>query len=148
MDCRGWGFVIRNNLGKWCWRGVKQGVGFSAFELEEAKACHFAMCTAMAYGYRNLVVDGDCQAFISKLHKKDVPNNSLCFFISNILSLLVRFDFIAWGFVKRGCNLVAHAVAHFQPVTFQERIWEEEGSAIVYYLATKDMCTCINHTLI
>ena len=46
VDCRGWGFV-------------NHSVGFSTPELEEARACHFAMCTTMAYVYRKLVVEGD-----------------------------------------------------------------------------------------
>jgi len=90
--------------------GVKQHVGFSTPEIEEARACQFALCTTMAYLYGHLVVEGDCLALISKLHKKFVPNNSLGFFISDILSLSVSFNFIAWSFVKRVCNSVAHAL--------------------------------------
>jgi len=72
----------------------------------------------------------------------------LGFFISDILSLSITFDVVVWGFVKRGCNSVAHAIAHFQPITFQERIWKEEGPDFIHDIATKDMCTYIDHALI
>jgi len=102
VNLNGWGFVIRNHTGDVVLAGVKQNVGFSSPEEEEARACHYALHTTLSYGYRHLVVEGDCQALVSKLHKKVVPNNSLGFFISDILSLSGSFDYIAWNFVKRG----------------------------------------------
>ena len=84
---------------------------------------------------------------IGKPNKREVSNNSLDFFISDILSLTSSFEYIAWNFVKRGCNSVAHATAHLQPFSLHERIWVEEGADIVYDLTTKDMCTiCLLYT--
>lgn len=85
--------------------GVKQGLGFLGPELEEARACYFVLCTAATHRFGNLVVEGDSQGLIYKLQKKDIPSNSLGFFISDIISLLARFDFVSWNFVRRGCNL-------------------------------------------
>ena len=65
----------------------------------------------MAHGYRHLVVEGDCQGLIGKLKSKSIPDNSLGYFVSDILSSTVNLDFIAWSFVERGCNKVAHAIA-------------------------------------
>ncbi|KAJ8435079.1 hypothetical protein Cgig2_032970 [Carnegiea gigantea] len=73
--CRGCGFVIRNNLGDVVLAGVKQGPGFLDLELEETRACYFAMSIAAAHGFRSLMVEGDSQALINKLCKKEVPNN-------------------------------------------------------------------------
>ena len=128
--------------------GVKQNKGFSSPEEEEARACYHALRTAITYGFRQLMIEGDCQSLIRKLQSKIVPNNSLGFFISDILSLAESLEFFVWSFVKRGCNSVAHAIAHLQPFTSHERIWVEEGPDIVYDMATKDMCTYIDHALI
>jgi len=144
----GWGFFIRNNQGDVELMGVKQGMGFLTPEIEEARACLFALRTALDHRYRHLIVEGDCQALIGKLKSKSTPNNSLGYFILDILLLSVSFDFIAWSFIKRGCNTVAHAIAHFQPIVSHERIWREGGPESIYNLATKYMCTFIDHTLI
>ena len=144
----GWGFIIRDHVGDVVLAGGKQNMGFSSPEEEEARACYYALRTALSHGFDRLVVEGDCQPLMSKLNKRVIPNNSLGYFISDILSLVVRFQFLVWNFVKRGCNTVAHAIAHLQPVSLQERIWLEEGPDIIYDLATKDMCTHIEHTLI
>jgi len=147
-NVHGWGFVIRNHVGDVVLMGAKQGLGFSTPEEEEARACFYALSTALNHGFSQLVVEGDCQALISKLQRGVTPNNSLGFFISDILSLLVRLEFISWSFVKRGGNTVARAIAHLPPVALQERLWTEEGPDIVYDLATKDMCTYIDQALI
>ena len=143
-NMHGWGFVIRNHVGDVMLLGVRQNMGFSSPEEEEARACHFALGIALAYGYRRLIVEGDCLALIGKLQSGLIPNNSLGFFISDILSLAVSFDFLVWNFVKRGCNEVAHAIAHLQPITLNERIWAAGGPDVVYHLATKDMYSYLN----
>jgi len=60
--------------------GVKQNKGFSSPEEEEARACYHALRTAITYGFRQLMIEGDCQSLICKLQSKIVPNNSLGFF--------------------------------------------------------------------
>jgi len=102
--------------------GVKQDKGFSDPEAKEARVCLFALRTAVDNGYRSLVVEGDCQAFIGRLKAKDIPNNSLGYFILEILALVVSLDFIVSNFIKRGGNKVAHAMAHLQPIDYHERI--------------------------
>ena len=146
-DWNDWGFVIRNHVGDVPLAVVKQNKGFSSPEEEEARACYYALRTTITYGFRQLIVEGDCQSLICKLHSNVVPNNSLGFFISDILSLARSFEFLVWSFVKKGCNSVAHTIAHLQPLTLHERIWVEEGPNIVYDLATKDMCTYIDNAL-
>ena len=44
----------------------------------------FVIKQALAHGFRNLVVEGDCLALISKLRSQVRPNNMLGFFISDI----------------------------------------------------------------
>jgi len=84
----------------------------------------------VAHGYRHLVVEGDCQGLIGKLKSKSIPDNSLGYFVSDILSSTVNLDFIAWSFVERGCNKVAHAIAHLQPIDYRDRIWSGEGRIV------------------
>ena len=63
--------------------------------MEEAGACLFAMKKALAHGFRRIVVEGDCLSLISKLQRKEVPNNMLGFFVADILSLSVLFEFVS-----------------------------------------------------
>ena len=147
-DWHGWGFVIRNHMGDVVLAGVQQNPGFASPEVEEARACLHALRSAMSQGFRRLIIEGDCQPLIRKLQLRLVPNNTLGFFISDILSLVERLEFYAWNFVKRGSNEVAHAIAHLLPLTSGERLWDEGGPDIVYDLATSDMCNYIDHAII
>ena len=142
------GLCHSRSCGRCATSGVKQHKSFSSPEEEEARACYYALRTALNYGFRQLIIEGDNQSLTSKLRKREVSNNSLGFFISDILSLTSSFEYIAWNFVKRGCNSVAHATAHLQPFSLHERIWVEKGPDIVYDMATKDMCTYIDNEII
>ena len=144
----GWGFVVRNHVGDILLMGVKQGDGFSDPETEEARACLFAIRTAEAYGFRRLEVEGDCLNLIGRLQSKAPPNNSLGYFISDILSVTDHFEFIDWKYVKRGGNKVAHAIAHFQPFHYSERVWLEGGPSSIHSLASADMCKFIELSII
>ncbi|KAJ8427602.1 hypothetical protein Cgig2_020728 [Carnegiea gigantea] len=112
-DGRGWGFVIRDNLGDVVMVGVKQDSGFLRPELEEARACYFVLKYAIAHGLNSLIVEGDSQSLLSKIHRKEIPNNSLGFFISDILLVVASFEFVSWNVVRQECNSVVHAIAHF-----------------------------------
>jgi len=148
MGGHGWGFVVRNHVGDILLMGVKQGDGFSDPETEEARACLFALRTAVAYGYRRLEVEGDCLNLIGRLQSKAPPNNPLGYFISDILSFTDLFDFIDWKYVKRGGNKVAHAIAHLQPFAYGERVWSEGGPPSIHNLASADMCKFIELSII
>jgi len=145
---RGWGCVFRDHTGEVILTGVSQQVGFQGAVLEEAGACLFAMRVALEHGFRRIVMEGDCLTLISLLQRKECPNNVLGFFISDILSLLVSFEFVSWVFVKRGGNGVAHALAKYQPIICGERIWAEDVPEVLLDLASKDMCTFLEQQLI
>ncbi|KAJ8430466.1 LOW QUALITY PROTEIN: hypothetical protein Cgig2_003048 [Carnegiea gigantea] len=119
-DGRGWGFVVRDNTGEVMVAGVTQDEGFLSPEVEESRACLFTLKTATAHGFKRLVVKGDSLA-------------------------LTIFDFVSWNFVKRGCNSIAHAIAHLHPINFCERTWKDGMPDIVYDLAAKDMCTYLDN---
>ena len=144
----GWGFAVRNHLGDILLLGVQQGDGFSDPETEEARACLFALRCAMAHGLRRLEVEGDCLSLVGRLNAKTPPNNSLGYFISDILSLVGNLDLVVWKFIKRGGNSVAHAMAHLQPFDYSERVWSVGGPSSIHVLASADMCKFIESSII
>ena len=85
---------------------------------------------------------------ISKLRRQVRPNNMLGFFISAILSTSALFKFVSWSFVRRGGNSVAHSLAKYQPFVIGERLWREEVPEEISNLASRDMCTFLEHRLI
>ncbi|KAJ8451527.1 hypothetical protein Cgig2_018161 [Carnegiea gigantea] len=98
----GWGFVLRDHLGGIVMAGSCQGMGFQGAELEETRACLFALNQVQRHGHDRLIVESDCLSLVSKLRKKEAPNNSLGFFISDIFQLVFSFQFISFVQVKRG----------------------------------------------
>jgi len=84
-------------------------------ELEEARVCLFAMKIALARGYKCIIMEGDRLSIISRVRKKDLPNNKLVSFLSDIIEPCNSFDLIAWVHVNRGCNAVPQAIARIQP---------------------------------
>ena len=139
----GWGFVVRNQVGDILLMGVKQGDGFSEPEVEEARACLFALRSVADYGYGRLEVEGDCLNLIGRLQTKAPPNNLLGYFISNSLSFISIFESISWKYIKRGGNKVAHALAHLQPYDYSVRVWSDGGPSSIHNLASTDMCKFI-----
>ena len=94
------------------WQG-KQGKGFQGAKFEEIRACLFALQHAQAHGHHRLIIESVCLALIATLKKKEVPNSSLGFFISDIIALCSDFGFVLFNHIRRGCNSVVHAAGHF-----------------------------------
>ena len=78
------GFVLRDHLGNILMVGSCQGMGFQGAELEETRACLFALNQVQRHGHDRLIMESDCLSLVSKLRKKEAPNNSLGFLISDI----------------------------------------------------------------
>ena len=133
---QGWDIVMAD---------VDQKLGYRGAELE---ACLFAMKKALDHGFRRIVMEGGCFTPISKLQRKESPNNMLGFFISDIFRLSALFEFVSWSFVRRGGNDVAHAMAKYQPVVCGERIWREGVLDEILDLASRDMCIFLENRLI
>ncbi|KAJ8449481.1 hypothetical protein Cgig2_002278 [Carnegiea gigantea] len=73
----GWGFVLRDHLGVIVMAGSYQWVWFQGAELEETRACLFALNQVQRHGHDRLIVESDCLSLVSKLQKKEAANNSL-----------------------------------------------------------------------
>ena len=89
----------------------------------EALACLFALQSVQRYGISSICVEGDCQPLIQKLQNKTVEDNFAGFIIADILTLVTQFEFVAFSFVKREGNTVAHKLAHWPPVVWGSRLW-------------------------
>ncbi|KAJ8427351.1 hypothetical protein Cgig2_016217 [Carnegiea gigantea] len=109
-------------------------------DIEEAKACLFAMRRVWEAGYRNAIVEGGNLKLISKLKSKSNLNNELGLIIDEIMSLSNSFSFISWSHVKRDGNRVAHSLAHLQPLEVGERLWIEDDPGYVLDLVAEDLC--------
>ena len=72
-----------------------QNVELRGAELEETRACLFALQKVAAHGLRSIIVEGDSQSLIKKL-QKERHNTLVGFFIFDILDLCSSFDFISW----------------------------------------------------
>jgi len=76
---------------------------------------------AKEYGYHSLVVEGDCLALIQKLQHQVIDDNVLGFIVSDILHIAKTFSFIS--FIKREGNKLAHDLAHWLPLSSEDRLW-------------------------
>ena len=128
--------------------GVQQGPRFAGAEVEEARACLFGLKQAIEAGLTSLVIEGDSLSLIQKLRAKQVPNNALGLFLQEIFSLVSCCDFIAWSFVKRSGNKVAHTLAHWQPICPSPRIWDGFFPDSIVINASEDLYGFYNAKLI
>ena len=114
--------MVRGDDGTIILVGVQQRPGTIASEIGEAQACLFALQSAQQYGFLKLCVEGDCLPLIQKLQNKTVEDNFVGLIISDILNLVKQFEFTAFSFVKREGNKVAHDLAHWLPLSYEDRL--------------------------
>ena len=147
---QGWGsgFVVRGHDGMIILAGVQHKQGKGTALIGEAQACLFALQSAQQYGISNLCVEGDCLPLIQKLQSKTAENNFVGFVISDILNLVDQFEFVAFSFVRREGNGVAHELAHWLPVVWESRIWADNVSDAIVARASKDIFAYIDSNLI
>jgi len=62
----GWGFFLRNQFGDILMAGSSQGRGFTNAELEETRACLFAIKQVLMHGFDWLIVERDCLSLVTK----------------------------------------------------------------------------------
>ncbi|KAG8373060.1 hypothetical protein BUALT_Bualt12G0131500 [Buddleja alternifolia] len=80
---------------------------------EHAKAiiAREAMELAYRFGWRNIILEGDCAQVISKLQSPDTDSSFIASLISNVKFLCSRFACVSFCQVKRSDNCVAHTLA-------------------------------------
>ena len=72
--------MLRDHLGGIIMAGCCQGVGFLGAKFKETRACLFALKKVQTQGHDKVIVESDCLSLVSKLRKREAPNNSLGFF--------------------------------------------------------------------
>ena len=117
-----------------------QGIRFLGPELEEARACYFALKTVFSHGVRSIILEGDCKSLITKLKRKCIVAAEVGLFITDILQFSYLFDYCAFKFVKREGNRVVHHLAHLQPYDQSTRIWLDDVPDYIFNLALGDYC--------
>jgi len=93
-------------------------------------------------------VEGDCLELIQKLKSKTIHDNFVGLVVKDILDLIESFSFYSWSYIKRGENKVAHVQAHWQPFSFDSRIWEFDAPENIVSQASNDMYVHIDSNLI
>ncbi|XP_074295618.1 uncharacterized protein LOC141623400 [Silene latifolia] len=120
----GVGIVCRGADGAVVWGISRQ----ERLELEpreaEAMAVLVGVQEALHRGLNKVMVEGDCLEVIEALKKRKQGRNEFYAIISDILELSCNFNSIAWSFVGRKFNRVAHGLAHVRPWRFGERRWD------------------------
>ena len=71
-------------------------------------------------------------------------DNLVGLFVKDILSFVEHFDFFLWFFVKRGGKMVAHDLAHKQPLYIEGSLWISDLLEEVVTRASEDMYAFIN----
>lgn len=127
---------------------MKQGSHFAGAIIEEARACLFGVRTARDCCHLNLIVEGDCLPLINKLSSRVSEETTLSLIISDILDVTKHFNFVSFSFVKQGGNQIAHAVAHWQPWCYNERIWSSDASRLLMTWPSEEMYAHIDRNLI
>ena len=68
-------------------------------------------------------MESDCLALVFKLRRREILNNFLDFASLTLLNYVQDLILLPLFMSRGGGNLVAHALARFQPYVYQERLW-------------------------
>lgn len=83
--------------------------------IAEAKAIYYGLKVALELGYQYIDVESDSLLAIQALRSVKGGSSDFNLIIEDILALASSFNNVAWCFVKRSRNKVAHMLAHLQP---------------------------------
>jgi len=65
----GWRVVVKDSEGDIVLAEVHQDIGFFRPELEEGRACYFALKMTFSHGVKSVILEGDCKPLITKLKR-------------------------------------------------------------------------------
>lgn len=74
-----------------------------------------AIKLAKRLGYKNIILESDCQVVISRLLKLATYFSDLDAVLEDILFLSTFFDSVTWSHVRRDENIVAHHLSKLVP---------------------------------
>ncbi|KAG8383645.1 hypothetical protein BUALT_Bualt04G0035500 [Buddleja alternifolia] len=115
----GSGVVARNSNGSCLGWLSKFFPDIEDLEHAESLAAREAMELASRFGWRNIILEGDCAQVISKLRSPDTDSSFIASLISNVKFLCSRFACVSFCQVKRSGNHVAHTLARSAVCSFE-----------------------------
>ncbi|KAJ8448575.1 hypothetical protein Cgig2_012219 [Carnegiea gigantea] len=91
-------------------------------------------------GFLSVIVEGDNLLLMNYLQSGECPNTYFGILAKEILALSLSFLFVSWSHVRQEGNRVAHLIAHYQPLVWDERLWLDDSPKYIIDLAAVDWC--------
>ncbi|KAL0355952.1 UNVERIFIED_CONTAM: putative mitochondrial protein [Sesamum radiatum] len=107
----GLGIIARNSDGVSVGRKSARRKGLPAPEMVEATAAREAILLAGRFGWRRIVLEGDCANLYFKLVSYQLDCSALGIITRDVKSLASAFDSCSFSLVRRSGNQVAHRLA-------------------------------------
>ncbi|XP_021775472.1 uncharacterized protein LOC110739312 [Chenopodium quinoa] len=117
---------------------LKMEGGFDV-DVAEALAMRHALHIAMEAGFLRLCLETDCMKLYNHLKKGDVPPTPFGKIINDILALVHLCECVAFSFVKKEGNRVAHGLAKACNQFYKLRVWLEEYPSDVTEFVMADL---------
>ncbi|KAL0435443.1 UNVERIFIED_CONTAM: putative mitochondrial protein [Sesamum radiatum] len=107
----GLGVVARDSAGACVWWQSVQKQGIFPPEVVEAFAAREAILLARRFGWRRIILEGDCAALYSKLISSSPDCSALGSIVRDVKCVASFFDYCLFSLVRRSGNQVAHCLA-------------------------------------
>ncbi|XP_010695081.1 uncharacterized protein LOC104907789 [Beta vulgaris subsp. vulgaris] len=118
--------VARGSHGNVLFAASRRQKAHWAPKASEAKALAMGVHLGKRFGFKEVIIESDCQTLVNRLSKSAIFLSDLDAILHNILSSCTSFSSIIWSHVLRDGNFVAHHLAKL--VLFgTEQIWENHA---------------------
>ncbi|XP_021735667.1 uncharacterized protein LOC110702268 [Chenopodium quinoa] len=118
----GMGVVARDNKGEVLFSACRRVKAWWPAEIAEGKALVMAIKLAKRQGFKDVILESDCEVLINRLSKAALFFSDFDGVLEDIISLSRDFSSVGWFHVKRGGNYVAHYLARIIPFG-TEQMW-------------------------
>lgn len=126
--CRGLGVVFRNHDGRSLLAAVRRLNSNMGVEETELSAACFALEVATRMGFDHIHLEGDAQAVITTIRRKDMGLSPIFSLYDLVHVLSDNFDGFSCSVVRRSGNTVAHYVDRWDTSISHEKICMEPFS--------------------
>jgi ribonuclease HI len=108
----GWGYVIRDQAGKFIAAGSGKSLHLGSPIQSEAVACLAAIQGANEIGANRIILESDASTLVQALKSKDYDMSSFGVVVKEARSLCtLNFESFQFSFCRRTCNNAAHELA-------------------------------------
>ncbi|XP_021742857.1 uncharacterized protein LOC110708937 [Chenopodium quinoa] len=111
----GLGVVARDSAGSVAFAATRRSKAWWPPEIAEGKAICMAVRLAKSHGYKDVIIESDCQVLIDRLSKATTFFSDLDNVLEDVLYLSSFFNSCFWAHVKIGGNVAAHHLAKLRP---------------------------------